>query len=74
MIVLSVCIMYVTNNNICISWCSYSDDKSADEYAFVRALRMSGGDGANSYSANSHLQVLHIFFSFYFFFFKWYQY
>lgn len=36
---------------------SCDDDKSDDEYAFVRALRMSGGDGANSYSANSLLQV-----------------
>ncbi|XP_010496386.1 PREDICTED: salicylate/benzoate carboxyl methyltransferase-like [Camelina sativa] len=36
---------------------SYIDDKKCDdEYAFVKALRMSGGDGANSYSANSRLQ------------------
>ncbi|ESQ48897.1 hypothetical protein EUTSA_v10022292mg [Eutrema salsugineum] len=35
---------------------SYNDDMSDDKYAFVRALRMSGGDGANSYSANSLLQ------------------
>ncbi|CAH2054049.1 unnamed protein product [Thlaspi arvense] len=35
---------------------SYNDDKSDDDYAFVRALRMSGGDGAKSYSANSLLQ------------------
>ncbi|KAL9291035.1 putative salicylate carboxymethyltransferase [Arabidopsis thaliana] len=36
----------------------YDDDKCDDEYAFVKALCMSGGDGANSYSANSRLQVL----------------
>ncbi|EOA30802.1 hypothetical protein CARUB_v10013946mg [Capsella rubella] len=35
---------------------SYIDNKRDDEYAFVKALRMSGGDGANSYSANSRLQ------------------
>ncbi|KAJ0249464.1 Salicylate/benzoate carboxyl methyltransferase [Hirschfeldia incana] len=35
---------------------SYDEDKSDDAYASVRALRMSGGDGANSYSANSLLQ------------------
>ncbi|XP_010464857.1 PREDICTED: salicylate/benzoate carboxyl methyltransferase [Camelina sativa] len=36
---------------------SYIDDNcDLDEYAFVKALRMSGGDGANSYSANSRLQ------------------
>ncbi|KAH0881109.1 hypothetical protein HID58_068503 [Brassica napus] len=34
----------------------YTDEKSDDEYAFVKALRMSGGVGANSYSANSLLQ------------------
>ncbi|KAG2305870.1 hypothetical protein Bca52824_025618 [Brassica carinata] len=34
----------------------YNDEKSDDEYAFVKALRMSGGAGANSYSANSLLQ------------------
>ncbi|CAH8339361.1 unnamed protein product [Eruca vesicaria subsp. sativa] len=34
----------------------YNDEKSDDQYAFVKALRMSGGDGANSYSANSLLQ------------------
>ncbi|CAH8260112.1 unnamed protein product [Arabidopsis lyrata] len=35
---------------------SYNDDKCDDEYAFVKALCMSGGDGTNSYSANSRLQ------------------
>ncbi|KAJ4893371.1 Salicylate/benzoate carboxyl methyltransferase [Raphanus sativus] len=34
----------------------YIDEKSDDEYAFVKALRMTGGDGANSYSANSRVQ------------------
>ncbi|CAF1935371.1 unnamed protein product [Brassica oleracea var. botrytis] len=32
------------------------DEKSGDDYEFVKALRMSGGDGAYSYSANSLLQ------------------
>ncbi|CAH8339240.1 unnamed protein product [Eruca vesicaria subsp. sativa] len=32
------------------------DEKSDDEYAFVKALRMTGGDGASSYSANSLIQ------------------
>lgn len=49
--------VYVPTNIIIVSPCSYDDDKSDDECAFVRALRMSGGDGANSYSANSLLQV-----------------
>ncbi|XP_009146715.2 salicylate/benzoate carboxyl methyltransferase isoform X2 [Brassica rapa] len=34
----------------------YIDEKSGDEYAVVKALHMSGGDGANSYSANSLFQ------------------
>ncbi|CAN8259743.1 unnamed protein product [Cochlearia groenlandica] len=42
-------------NNI-PSMSNTNDDKNDNEYAFVKALRMSGGDGANSYSANSLLQ------------------
>ncbi|XP_018490017.1 salicylate/benzoate carboxyl methyltransferase-like [Raphanus sativus] len=34
----------------------YIDEKSDDEYAFVKSLRMTGGDGANSYSVNSRVQ------------------
>ncbi|CAG7877874.1 salicylate/benzoate carboxyl methyltransferase isoform X1 [Brassica rapa] len=41
---------------LCISGCRYIDEKSGDEYAVVKALHMSGGDGANSYSANSLFQ------------------
>ena len=45
--------------------CRYvGDEKSGDDYEFVKALRMSGGDGAYSYSANSLLQVLQYSFPF----------
>ncbi|WZZ92270.1 hypothetical protein YC2023_120849 [Brassica napus] len=37
---------------------SNGDDKRSSEYSFVSALSMSGGDGDNSYSTNSLLQVL----------------
>lgn len=36
---------------------SNGDDKRSSEYSFVSALSMSGGDGDNSYSTNSLLQV-----------------
>ncbi|CAF1935394.1 unnamed protein product [Brassica oleracea var. botrytis] len=48
--------MSMSTTNLCIPRCRYTDEKSDDEYAFVKALRMSGGVGANSYSANSLLQ------------------
>lgn len=56
--------MSMSTTNLCIPRCRYTDEKSDDEYAFVKALRMSGGVGANSYSANSLLQVLQYSFPF----------
>lgn len=54
----------MSTTNICLSLSRYIDEKSDDEYAIVKALRMSGGEGANSYSANSLLQVLQYSFPF----------
>ena len=61
--------MSMSTSNLCISGCRYIDEKSDDEYAVVKALHMSGGDGVNSYSANSLPQVLLYYFPFSLFFF-----